>query len=124
MDEPKLLFSKEAHLRKRAEFWKVYRAGAKIPAAFCILYVLRNREASNRLGVTVSRKVGNAVVRNRIKRCIREIFRTNQRTIPPHYDLVVNVKRSAATAPYPQLRDDFLAGVLRWQQRQPPAWKE
>lgn len=66
-----------------------------------------------RLGLTVSRKVGGAVVRNRIRRRLREAYRHNKDRFPPGYDVVIGVKPSAARAPYGEILADLLAALAR-----------
>jgi len=113
-------FSKEERLRKRREFLGVYERGDKIQSTYFVLYMLENGLPHHRLGITVSRKIGRAVVRNQIKRRLREIFRTNKQAIFPHCDLVVNAKRAAARAYNQQIREDILKGILRWKRKAPP----
>ena len=81
-------------LRKRAEFVRVQSAGARVSAPR-LLFLLMPGEpgAASRLGITASRKVGGAVVRNRAKRLIREAFRLHPELTPPGVDLVVIVRR-------------------------------
>jgi len=66
-----------------------------------------------RLGVTVSRRVGGAVVRNRVKRRLRSWFRENRGEIPSNSDLVVIARRSAAGVSYRELEQDLLRSVGR-----------
>jgi len=113
-------FSKAERLRKRKEFLGVYERGDKIQSAYFVLYMLENGRPHHRLGITVSRKIGRAVVRNRIKRRLREIFRTNKQALFPHCDLVVNAKRSAARARNQQIQEDILKGILRWKRKAAP----
>jgi len=113
-------FSKAERLRKRREFLGVYERGDKIRSTYFVLYMLENGRPHHRLGITVSRKIGRAVVRNRIKRRLREIFRANKQAIYPHCDLVVNAKRSAARAHNQQIQEDILKGILRWKQKADP----
>lgn len=68
-----------------------------------------NAESSCRLGLTVSRKVGGAVQRNRVKRLLREVFRYNRQTLKPHLDLVVLAKPGIVDRTRAQLQDEFLA---------------
>ncbi len=119
MDEQGRGFSKAEHLRKRREFLGVYERGDKIQSTYFVLYMLENGLPHHRLGITASRKIGRAVVRNRIKRRLREIFRTNKQAIFPHCDLVVNAKRAAARAHYQQIQEDILKGILRWKSKAP-----
>ncbi len=120
MDEKSRGFSKVERLRKRREFLDVYERGEKIQSIYFVLYMLENGRPHHRLGITVSRKVGRAVVRNRIKRRLREIFRANKQAISPHCDLVVNAKRAAARARDQEIQEDILKGILRWNRKAPP----
>ena len=118
MDETGCGFPREQRLRKRREFLAVYERGAKIQAAYFVLYILENDLPHHRLGVTVSRRIGPSVVRNRIKRQLREVFRRNKQAIFPSCDVVVNARRSAATSSSHQIRRDLLGAFDRWQRRQ------
>jgi ribonuclease P protein component len=117
VDETDCGFPQKERLRKRREFLVVYERGAKVQAAYFVLYILKNNLPYNRLGVTVSRKIGPAVVRNRIKRQLREVFRRNKRAISPPCDVVVNAKRSAATSSSEKTQEDLLGAFDRWQRR-------
>ena len=120
MDDQRHGFSKAERLRKRKEFLGVYERGDKIQSTYFVLYMLENGRPHHRLGITASRKIGRAVVRNRIKRRLREIFRTNKQAVFPHCDLVVNAKRSAAQARNQQIQEDILKGILRWKRKTAP----
>lgn len=117
MNEAGCGFPQEERLRKRREFLAAYERGAKIPTAYFVLYILENNLPHPRLGITVSRKIGPSVVRNRIKRQLREIFRKNKRTISPPCDVVVNAKRSAATTSNLKIQEDLLGALDHWQRR-------
>ena len=89
---------KAARLRRRREFLAVQERGRRVYARELVVVVLGPRaEASPRLGVTVSSRVGNAVVRNRIKRWVREAFRFLAPALPP-YDYVVIARAGAERA--------------------------
>ena len=90
-------FPKSARLRKRPQFLNLSRIGSKIHSANFVVISKSHDGPSNRLGITVSGKVGNSVVRNRIKRQVREIFRRRQSTLTPPTDFLVIARNSAAT---------------------------
>ena len=120
MDDQGRGFPKTERLRKRREFLGVYERGDKIQSTYFVLYMLENGRPHHRLGITASRKIGGAVVRNRIKRSLREVFRANKQAIFPHCDLVVNAKRSAARARNQQIQEDVLKGIQRWKRKTAP----
>ncbi len=92
-------FRSEDRLRRRADFLRCYRTGRRRTGSLSILYFAPNTEGRPRLGVTASRKVGNSVVRHRLKRRIRETYRRWQgRGDLPPLDLVVHLKPEAAKA--------------------------
>jgi ribonuclease P protein component len=76
---------------------------------FFVLYARKNRTASNRLGITVSKKLGKAHIRNRARRRIREIYRLNELSFLPGYDIVVVARSRCVDAPFDQLTKGFLA---------------
>ena len=83
-------------LRKSWEYRLVREMGCKFNTPHFVLLVFDNSEKNSRLGVTVSRKVGNAVQRNRLKRIIREFFRKNRHIYPDARDYSIIAKRSSA----------------------------
>jgi len=84
-------FAPADRIRKRREFQKVYERGRKISSRSFTLFVLENEFHRPRLGITVTRRVGGAVQRNRAKRLAREWFRKAKRELPD-LDLVVNAR--------------------------------
>lgn len=94
--EGKEKFPKSARLRKRPEFLTLSRAGRKIHSAHFVIVSGKNDRGETRLGITVSSKVGNAVVRNRIKRCLREFFRRRRHELGAGLDFIVIARKSAA----------------------------
>ena len=89
-------FPKTARLRKRAEFVNLSRRGVKLQSANFVIIIGANGRQENRLGITVSGKIGNAVTRNRIKRSIREYFRRHRAELPMESDILVIARRGAA----------------------------
>lgn len=80
-------------IKKNQEFQLLYNTGKKYFGYYSLIYVKKNNTVENRLGFVVSKKVGNAVVRNRIKRIFREIFRLNCGKIKIGYDIVIISKK-------------------------------
>jgi ribonuclease P protein component len=109
-------FSKNRRVRKRREYLHIQETGSRVtlPSAIVLLSA-RADEGPARLGITVTRKFGNAVARNRAKRVFRELFRRASGFLPPGIDLVVIPKNSAAgTLSLPQLEQEWAraAGLL------------
>jgi ribonuclease P protein component len=100
---------KAERLARRAEFLEAQRLGGRSQGSWLVLYVMPTTRAHARLGITTSRKVGNAVVRNRWRRLIREAFRHNKTRLPLGHDLVVIVK---AHGPAPSL-DELTHELVR-----------
>ena len=97
---------KHGKLRKSWQFRKIYTEGNKYFSNLFILYVLPNNTQEIRIGLTVTKKVGISVQRNRIKRVIREVFRS-LKGIAPGNDLVVIARKSAVNLKYSQARDSL-----------------
>jgi ribonuclease P protein component len=103
-------FSKRARILRTSEYRRVYDHGVRIPgplfAAFCFARPETEIGAEPdgpRLGLTVPRAVGKAVIRNRIKRRLREVFRLQRIELGAHWDIVLNPRRPAAEAPFADL---------------------
>jgi len=98
-------FPKEVRLRRRSEFLRVQDKGHKLTADCLLCLVLPNGRADGltRLGLTVSTKVGPSVVRNRIRRRLRELFRVRKASLPKGLDMVFIARSSAAEADWPRI---------------------
>ena len=88
-------FLKSERLLKRSDFVKLNRTGKRYHATHFVVIAGKNGFDNTRVGITVSRKVGNAVTRNRTKRLLREFFRLNKPRFPKGYDLVFVAKKGA-----------------------------
>ena len=106
-------FPRRQRIVGSADFRSTYNTGRRLDAGMFVLFGRPNELGYHRLGLTVSRKVGGATVRNRVKRLFREIFRRSSTDIPCHFDLVVNAKRECAKAVYADLRESFLAAARK-----------
>ena len=85
---------------------------------YLVFYARPNRSATNRVGITVSKKLGHAVVRNRIRRRLREVYRLNEDKFLPGYDIVVVARSRCISANFEKLTQAYLslaqkAGVLK-----------
>ena len=89
-------FPKEARLLSSPEFRRVFDGKQSVSDDTLIVYAAKTKATRSRLGLAVSRKIGNAVVRNAWKRRIREAFRTQQTQLPVGYDFVVLPRRGVA----------------------------
>ncbi len=81
-------------LKKNHQFRAVYKKGKSIANRNLVMYVLPNRQNVNRLGVSVSKKVGNSVVRSRVTRLIKESYRLQEENINTGYDIIVIARNS------------------------------
>ena len=109
-----LSFGAAARLHRSAEFLRLQRNGVRFQSPHFVLYAgnLDNDAEHVRLGVTVSRRIGNAVVRNRVKRRLREFFRTEMRASLPAGTSIVVIARSGADALEPAtIRDELNAAA-------------
>ena len=97
-------FGKALRLRRRAEFLTIQKRGRKSHSAnFVVCSVTHSPACLSRFGFSVSRRVGNSVVRNRVKRRLREFIRLNRRELPATRDYVVIAKPGAANLTYAAL---------------------
>ena len=85
--------------------------------SFLVLYARKNRTGTNRVGITVSKKLGHAVVRNRVRRRLREVYRLNEASFQPGWDIVVVARTRAVSCGFSELTRAYLslgekAGIL------------
>ncbi len=88
----RLAFTRRMRLRRSSQFRAVLAGGIRKPVGPLNVYALPNELGQPRLGLAVSRRVGGAIVRNRLKRRMREAFRLLQHDLPTGYDLVVSAR--------------------------------
>jgi ribonuclease P protein component len=92
-------------LRQRVEYLACYERGRPVGGPLATMHVLPNQLGRPRLGITATRKIGNAVVRNRLRRRCREVYRRYRRRADlPALDIVVNLKQRAAAATWDETR--------------------
>ncbi|MDY6972371.1 MAG: ribonuclease P protein component [Thermodesulfobacteriota bacterium] len=100
-------FPKAERLLKRADFVNQNRSGARQHTRHFVIILRQNGLGITRLGVTLSKKTGNAVKRNRVKRLIRELFRLNKSYIPKGYDIVVTAKKDASYLDLRKIKEEI-----------------
>jgi len=105
--KPRLRFPKAARLTQSAEFARVRTEGKPVHGKMLVLGVLKGRgESDGRVGIVTSRRVGSAVIRNRVRRRLREVFRAMRPRLIPGVWLVVVAKSSAASATLAALSEE------------------
>jgi len=100
-------------LKKNYEFRRLYSRGKSVVTPVLVVYCRRRRGKENRLGITVSAKIGKAVVRNKVRRRLREIYRLSEDGLKGGFDIVVVARGRAVGAPYRKLEDAFLGACAK-----------
>lgn len=95
-------------IKKNSDFQKVYRTGKSYANKLLIMYVKENGGEENRIGISVSKKVGNSVVRHHITRLIREIFRLNENMLDKGLDIVVVARPAAKESDFKLIESAYL----------------
>ncbi len=114
--------AKPPSLTQRRDFLRVQREGRRFRRERVTLLVDGNTSSAVRVGYTVSRRVGESVVRNRVRRRLREIVRLHQELLVPGHDYVIVATPPSAAASYAELSDDLTAllGACRaWAEKHP-----
>lgn len=93
---------------KNKDFQIVYKKGKSYANKYLIMYVLENKEEENRLGISVSKKVGNSVIRHRVTRLIREVYRLQKNKFKNGYDIVVIARTGAKEKSYIEIESALL----------------
>ena len=113
---PRATWDRAARLVRKADFEAVYRgggrAGGRLKSPQFVVFYGANGSPRSRFGISVKKALGNAVVRNRIRRRIREILRRNSLEIPSGWDCVMHPRRTVASSDFAALQAE-LVGLLR-----------
>ena len=96
-------------LKENSMFRRLYAKGKSAAGPYLVVYCRRNGTDGNRIGITVSKKLGHAVVRNRVRRRLREIYRLHEEDVLRGWDLVVVARSRAVGAPYAKLERAYLS---------------
>ena len=95
-------------LKKNEDFKNVYNKGTSKGNKYLVMYVIRNNKDINRLGISVSKKVGNSVVRHHLARLIRESYRLHEDMFSSGLDMAIVVKTSACDCSYHEIESALL----------------
>lgn len=104
----KYSLEKSEHLRKALDFKRVYSQGKSCADHFIVLFVFPNELERNRIGLSVSKKIGKAVKRNRVKRLFREVYRLNKDKIIQGVDLIFLARKDATKLDFPKMERAIL----------------
>ncbi len=105
--------SKAERIQRNYHFRKVYSQGNKIVGRYFVIFWMESENPRRRLGVSASRKTGNAVERNRAKRLLREVFRRNKYCLNPGIDLVAIARKGLKEQSYKTLEPLFIDALKR-----------
>lgn len=95
-------------VKENYEFRRIYRKGKSLVSPQMVLYWQKNRQGQSRLGITVSTKLGHAVVRNRVRRRFRELYRLHKPEMQPGFDVILVARGRAVRSTYQQLDETYL----------------
>jgi ribonuclease P protein component len=105
---------KSTTLTASPEFERVYRNGSVYRGRLFSVHALPNATGEPRLGLSVSKKVGTAVKRNKVRRRLKEAFRFSAQRLPDNLDVVISARPAAAEASFEELNEEFLRSVRRF----------
>lgn len=105
------MVKKAVTIKQNHEFRRLYKKGRSVVTPSMVFYCRPSRLGHNRLGITVSTKIGCAVQRNRARRRLRELFRLAQPHMKQGYDIVIVARSRAVTAAHKKLQADFNLAV-------------
>jgi ribonuclease P protein component len=100
-------FKRKERILKKKELISLKLHGRRCYTKNFVVIIRKNRGAITRLGITVSKRVGNSVKRNRIKRLIREFFRLNKQQIPKGYDLIITALKGNNTVDFFKVQEEL-----------------
>lgn len=95
-------------LKKNHQFQFVYKYGKSYANKYLVMYVKENGMENNRIGISVSRKVGNSVVRHRVTRLVRESYRLHEAVFNSGLDIVIVARQNAASVGYGEIESALL----------------
>jgi ribonuclease P protein component len=104
-------FTPQERIRKKKDFLHLYKKGKRYRGKYFILIYLSNELTFSRVAVVASKKLGNAVQRNRTKRCLRALFRRNKELLEKPFDLIFIPRKEIHEAKWQNLEEDYMAAL-------------
>lgn len=102
------MLPRKNRIRKNKDFRNIYQHGELHFSQYFVLHAFKSdKRGSTRIGIVPSRRIKKAVLRNKLKRRIREIFKQHSKKIKDGYDLVINTRGDAVNASFEELKKDF-----------------
>lgn len=101
-------WAKSDSLKNTQQFNNVYKSGKYYANKYLVMYVLENDLSTNRIGISVSKKVGNSVVRHRLTRLVRESYRLHEEMFNSGLDIVIVIRKDAALMTYAKIESAVL----------------
>ncbi len=102
-----IFMKKTVPIKLNKDFRRLYYQGKTVCGSYAVVYALKNRKKQNRLGLTCGKTIGKAVVRNRVKRLMRESYRLCEDRILQGYDIVIVARKRAVGKNYAQISKDI-----------------
>ncbi len=106
-------FGKHERVRKRKDYSRIYKNGARLYSENLLVILLANDKGTRRLGVTVGKRIGNSVKRNRIKRLLREFFRLHKDSLPAGRDIVITVRKDLSAHSLQDITQELEALLIK-----------
>jgi ribonuclease P protein component len=100
-------------MKKNAEFKKVYSEGRYYVEKYIVMYAMRNSASYNKVGYSVSKKVGKAVTRNRVKRLMKENYRLFEKDSKKGFNIIFTARPASAEADFESIRKNMLSALIR-----------
>lgn len=107
------MLRKEWRICRGKEYSGIYKTGRRFTGQYMIVFLKENQLTRNRFGIVTSKKIGNAVIRNRAKRQIRAVIRKNLNDLPQSYDMVVVARFSIKAKVFDLIEKDFLRVIRK-----------
>jgi len=106
-------FPRDNRITKRSEFINIQKKGVKINTPHFVIFALKSTEKNRKIGITVGKKIGNAVKRNQVKRGIREFFRKNKSFIKEGLNIIIIAKSNVSKLPLLEIGEEIKEGLIK-----------